>query len=92
MKTPALVWCLLSCVMALHGAWAQDKPLRLILVGDSTVAPGNGYGDALCQRLQSTVHCINRGMNGRSSGSYRAEALWAYVEKLLQEGAAYRLT
>ena len=78
--------------MALHGAWAQDKPLRLILVGDSTVAPGNGYGDALCQRLQSTVHCINRGMNGRSSGSYRAEALWAYVEKLLQEGAAYRMT
>ena len=48
---------------------------RLILVGDSTMAPRSGYGNALCARFQQ-VACINLARGGRSSKSFRAEGLW----------------
>ena len=67
-------------------------PIRVILVGDSTLAPSNGYGDALCQRFKSPVTCINLAKNGRSSGSYRAEGLWAQVQTLLADRGAYQRT
>jgi lysophospholipase L1-like esterase len=54
---------------------------RLILVGDSTIAPNGGYGDALCARFE-LVTCINRAKGGRSSKSYRAEGLWDEVRSL----------
>lgn len=62
---------------------------RLILVGDSTMAPRSGYGNALCARLQQ-VACLNLARGGRSSLSYRAEGLWATVLALLNEGGAAR--
>lgn len=49
---------------------------RVVLIGDSTMATRNGYGDALCARLQPGVECLNLAKNGRSSGSFRAEGLW----------------
>jgi lysophospholipase L1-like esterase len=58
---------------------------RLILVGDSTMAPRSGYGNALCARFQQ-VACINLARGGRSSKSFRAEGLWATVLALLNEG------
>jgi lysophospholipase L1-like esterase len=58
---------------------------RLILVGDSTMAPRSGYGNALCARLQQ-VACLNLARGGRSSMSFRAEGLWDSVLKLLTEG------
>ena len=58
---------------------------RLILVGDSTMAPRSGYGNALCARVQQ-VACINLARGGRSSMSFRAEGLWDTVLKLLAEG------
>jgi lysophospholipase L1-like esterase len=63
-------------------------PVRLILVGDSTLAPRNGYGDALCARFTAAVRCINLAKNGRSSGSYRAEGSWAAVTALLADPSA----
>lgn len=57
---------------------------RLILVGDSTMAPRSGYGNALCARFQQ-VACINLARGGRSSMSFRAEGLWDTVLKLLGE-------
>jgi lysophospholipase L1-like esterase len=60
---------------------------RLILVGDSTMAPRSGYGNALCARLQQ-VACINLARGGRSSMSFRAEGLWGTVMTLLNEGGA----
>lgn len=57
---------------------------RLILVGDSTMAPRSGYGNALCARLQQ-VACLNLARGGRSSKSFRAEGLWASVLALLKE-------
>ncbi len=58
---------------------------RLILVGDSTMAPRSGYGNALCARFQQ-VACINLARGGRSSKSFRAEGLWDTVLALLNEG------
>lgn len=60
---------------------------RVILVGDSTMAPRSGYGNALCARLQQ-VACINLARGGRSSMSFRAEGLWDTVMALLNEGKA----
>jgi lysophospholipase L1-like esterase len=70
------------------GTWAAPEPIRVILVGDSTLAPHNGYGDALCARFTQQVTCINLARNGRSSGSYRAEGLWQNVLDLLADQGA----
>jgi hypothetical protein len=29
----------------------DSRPLEIILVGDSTMAPNSGYGNALCERF-----------------------------------------
>ena len=50
---------------------------KIIMVGDSTTATGNGWGSMFC--AHHTTHptaCLNLARNGRSSGSYRAEGLW----------------
>jgi lysophospholipase L1-like esterase len=60
---------------------------RVILVGDSTMAPRSGYGDALCARFQPAVRCLNLARGGRSSGSFRAEGLWEHVLSLLRDGS-----
>lgn len=64
---------------------------RLILVGDSTMAPRSGYGNALCARFQQ-VACINLARGGRSSMSFRVEGLWQTVMALLNEGTSRQKT
>ncbi|NGZ85745.1 rhamnogalacturonan acetylesterase [Duganella sp. SAP-35] len=82
--------------MAAHAAQAADavpvKPVRFILVGDSTMANSSGYGDAFCARVNRANTCINLAKGGRSSGSFRAEGRWDEVEGLLRGAAAYRAT
>lgn len=80
-----------------HGAAAADaaapaKPVRFILVGDSTMASTSGYGDAFCARVNRANTCINLAKGGRSSGSFRAEGRWDEVQGLLRGAAAYRAT
>jgi lysophospholipase L1-like esterase len=58
---------------------AQLPPVRIILVGDSTVAPVNGWGPGFCDLLTPEATCLNLAKNGRSSGSFRAEGLWDKV-------------
>ena len=58
---------------------AASAQVKIILVGDSTVAPNNGWGPGFCPLLKPEVQCINRAKNGRSSMSYRAEGLWNEV-------------
>ncbi len=87
-KHVASAW-LLGGLFSLHAAMAlaQGQPPagpRLILVGDSTMAPRSGYGNALCERFQQ-VACLNLARGGRSSKSYRAEDLWDTVLTLLRE-------
>ena len=58
----------------------------MLLVGDSTLAPQTGYGNALCQRLEPAVACLNLARGGRSTLSYRAEGLWDRVTARLKAG------
>jgi lysophospholipase L1-like esterase len=71
---------------------APALPARVILVGDSTMAPNTGYGDALCARFRPDVGCLNLGRGGRSTGSYRAEGLWDKVQEQLRDSAPYSAT
>jgi pectate lyase/lysophospholipase L1-like esterase len=65
---------------------------RIILVGDSTVASGGGYGDYLCRRQRPDTVCLNLAKNGRSSGSFRAEGRWDQVLEHLRDGAGFGKT
>ncbi|MYM34127.1 hydrolase [Duganella sp. FT94W] len=84
----------LSTALALFAGAAQavEKPVRFILVGDSTMASNSGYGDAFCARVSRANTCINLAKGGRSSASFRAEGRWAEVEGLLRGADAYRKT
>lgn len=57
---------------------APALPIRkIVLVGDSTVAPVSGWGGAFCaQHVAATVACINLARGGRSTRSYREEGSW----------------
>ncbi len=78
--------------LSIGTAAAADKPVRFILVGDSTMATASGYGDAFCARVIRGDTCINLAKGGRSSGSFRAEGRWDEVQGLLKGSAAYRAT
>ncbi|MBB3193192.1 rhamnogalacturonan acetylesterase [Roseateles terrae] len=79
---------LLTLAAMLTGGTAHADSLRVILVGDSTMAPRSGYGDALCARFRPEVHCLNLAKGGRSTKSYRAEGLWDQVMAVLRERPA----
>lgn len=68
---------------------AQSKPVRIILVGDSTVAPNNGWGPGFCSDVAAQVMCINMGKNGRSTRSYRDDGLWKDVMDSLQHNSEF---
>jgi lysophospholipase L1-like esterase len=76
---------LICCATFLTAIASAADPLkgttRIILVGDSTVASGGGWGDAFAGFLKDGVDCRNFGRNGRSSKSYRDEGHW---EKVLE--------
>jgi pectate lyase/lysophospholipase L1-like esterase len=79
----------LALAAALPAACAAE---RIILVGDSTVASGGGYGDYLCRRQRPDTGCLNLAKNGRSSASFRAEGRWDQVQSLLRDGAGFGKT
>jgi lysophospholipase L1-like esterase len=50
---------------------------KIILVGDSTVAPNSGWGGAFCARhVKWSIACINLARGGRSTRSFRSEGAW----------------
>lgn len=53
-----------------------------MLVGDSTVNNGGGWGPGFCALLTPNVECINMARNGRSSKSYYDEGVWTEALKL----------
>ena len=89
LSRPALLAALALITASVHAA-EPLLPIRVILVGDSTMATRSGYGDALCARFTPATSCINLARGGRSSGSFRAEGRWDEVQALLKDGAAYR--
>lgn len=81
---------LLLCCAAPAAHAQTQAPVRVILVGDSTMNTRTGYGDALCARFRPEVACVNLAKGGRSSGSFRAEGRWDQVQALLRDGVPYR--
>jgi pectinesterase len=54
----------------------QPRPVRIVLVGDSTVTDGSGWGFGFKQYLGAGAECINTAANGRSSKSFIDEGRW----------------
>jgi lysophospholipase L1-like esterase len=86
----------LTCLLILSGLFTAQAqaaepglPIRVILVGDSTMATRSGYGDALCARFKPGTSCINLARGGRSSSSFRAESHWDKVQTLLKDSGSY---
>ncbi len=53
------------------------SPYKIILVGDSTMAPTSGWASIFCaHHVKSSVACLNLGRGGRSTRSYRQEGSW----------------
>jgi lysophospholipase L1-like esterase len=73
--------------MAAHAA--PQPPIRVILVGDSTMQTKSGYGDALCARFTPEVTCVNLAKGGRSTKSFRAEGRWDEVQRMLRDGGKF---
>jgi lysophospholipase L1-like esterase len=66
--------------------------VRVILVGDSTMAVKSGWGPGFCADVVEQVECVNMAKGGRSSGSYRAEGSWAKVMDELKRNSDYAST
>jgi lysophospholipase L1-like esterase len=80
--------CAALCLLTAHlkpAAAQAPAAVRIILVGDSTVALKNGWGPGFCELAAPEVKCVNMAKNGRSSGSYRAEGSWKAVLGALHE-------
>ncbi len=58
-------------------------PVKIVLVGDSTVATGGGWGPGFCAGMTPNVTCVDDALNGRSSKSFYDEGAWkrALAEK-----------
>jgi pectinesterase len=65
-----------SIICAQNAANVSEKKIRIVLVGDSTVNDGGGWGYGFKQFLTGDVECINTAANGRSSKSFIAEGRW----------------
>lgn len=56
---------------------APIQMYKIVLVGDSTVAPVSGWGGAFCAtHVAPSVACLNLARGGRSTRSYREEGSW----------------
>jgi lysophospholipase L1-like esterase len=64
---------------------ARQAQVRIILVGDSTMAVQSGWGPGFCAFLSPRVACINMARSGRSTLSYRREGAWDRVMALLKQ-------
>jgi lysophospholipase L1-like esterase len=56
--------------------------IKVVLVGDSTVAIASGWGPGFCAHLTPAANCVDLAVSGRSSKSFLDEGLW---EKALAE-------
>lgn len=72
-SVPALLFLFLLAFT--HAA----EKVKVVLVGDSTVASTYGWGIAFPEHLKPGVSCVNLARNGRSSKSYRTEGMWKKV-------------
>jgi len=66
----------------------EGGPVKIVLVGDSTVNAEGGWGKGFCAIVTPNVTCINDALNGRSSKSFIDEGAW---KKALDDRGDYYL-
>jgi len=66
-----------AVVAAVQAQPASLPKIRIVLVGDSTVNDGGGWGYGFKKYLVPEAECTNTAANGRSSKSFIAEGRWA---------------
>jgi 6-phosphogluconolactonase len=92
MRNP-LAWCLPLCLLALPAvaparAQAAPAPLRVVLVGDSTLCeypatdPRFGWGHFLQDYFTDGVQVTNLAKSGRSTRTFIGEGLWTAALRL----------
>jgi lysophospholipase L1-like esterase len=81
-----------ASALAQSNAPTSLPPVRIILVGDSTMAVRSGWGPGFSKDVVPEVTFINMAKGGRSSGSYRAEGSWAKVIDVLKSNANFKTT
>src|ERR1043166_9508 len=67
----------LPLLIAFAATLISAQPLRIVLVGDSTVNDEGGWGPGFTATLGVKAEVLNLAKNGRSSKSFRDEGLWA---------------
>lgn len=85
--------CVLSAVFLAFTALPRTHalaqgPVKIVLVGDSTVNAEGGWGKGFCAIMKPNVTCINDALNGRSSKSFIDEGAW---KKALDDHGDYYL-
>jgi len=65
-----------STVLSILGSVQAAKSPFFILTGDSTVATGGGWGDALINGTKKPGGGINLAKNGATTVSFRDQGLW----------------
>ncbi|MCU1253525.1 MAG: lipolytic protein family [Edaphobacter sp.] len=66
----------------------EGGPIKIVLVGDSTVNAEGGWGKGFCAVMTPNVTCVNEALNGRSSKSFIDEGAW---KKALDDHGDYYL-
>ena len=66
----------------------EGGPAKIVLVGDSTVATGGGWGPGFCADFTAKITCVDVALNGRSTKSFIDEGAW---KKALDEKGDYYL-
>lgn len=63
-------------------------PVKIVLVGDSTVATEGGWGPGFCAVMTPNVTCVNNALNGRTTKSFIDQGAW---QKALDKHGDYYL-
>lgn len=66
----------------------QGGPVKIVLVGDSTVATEGGWGPGFCAVMNKNVTCIDDALNGRTTKSFIDQGAW---KKALDKQGDYYL-
>jgi lysophospholipase L1-like esterase len=66
----------------------NGAPVKIVLVGDSTVATGGGWGPGFCAVMTPNVTCIDDALNGRTTKSFIDQGAW---QKALDKHGDYYL-
>jgi pectinesterase len=76
MRDSAVGVVMMIGALSATGELRQTPVVRIVLVGDSTVAEDSGWGPGFRRLAGSGVEVVNIAANGRSSKSFVDEGLW----------------